>query len=359
MPKVLQLMVQAGESTAKVGDLIASELKGFQFINCYLHAGREGEVSLNLSSFMVSGVFRYFAALWIYLKLRQLQPDVILVHRFKCLHLGCLLSLLIRRPLIVVVHGVGDYDRGYRRRLLARALRRGARVVCVSEYVRSYIYSVLGAPAKSVSVIANSIDFAKVAGQCLPRPVAREQLGIVVPEGRMVIGFVGRLASVKGAQDFVQAAIQLKLANVQFVILGDGPLRPELEELVRVNGGQGNVSFLGFVRDAFTLLSALDLLVMPSRSEGFPLALLEAVASGVPVVASDIAVFREILGDSPFLYKAGDLEALVSRLKACIGLFNERLLADEGSSIATQVKADYPYSGFIAGYENLIRSVCQ
>ncbi|MBM7061185.1 glycosyltransferase [Pseudomonas sp. UL073] len=359
MPKVLQLMVQAGESTAKVGDLIASELKDFQFINCYLHAGRQGEVSLNLPSFLVSGVFRYLAALWIYLRLRHLMPEVILVHRFKCLHLGYLLSLLMRRSLIVVVHGVGDYDRGYRRRLLARALRRGGRVVCVSEYVRDYIYSVLGGSVEHVSVIPNSIDFAKVEKQCLSRFAAREQLGGLGAEGQMVIGFVGRLASVKGAPDFVEAALRLNASNVQFVIMGDGPLRPELEALVRDKGNPGNVRFCGFVRDAFTLVGALDLLVMPSRSEGFPLALLEAVASEVPVVASDIAVFREILGDSPFLYKAGDLEALVSRLEACIGLFHEQSLADAGLNIATQIKADYPYAGFIAGYEKLIRSVCR
>jgi glycosyltransferase involved in cell wall biosynthesis len=107
---------------------------------------------------------------------------------------------------------------------------------------------------------------------------------------RPLVGVVARLQPEKGVENFLRAAARVaaKFPEAHFVVAGDGPLRQELVALSEDLGLRERVRFLGFRSDASELMKSLDVLVVPSLTEGSPLATLEAMAAGVPVVASAV-----------------------------------------------------------------------
>jgi len=117
------------------------------------------------------------------------------------------------------------------------------------------------------------------------------------PTSRPLVGFVGRLESVKGPDIFVEMAGRCRI-DAGFVLVGGGSLAPELAARVAATGLTNRVAFLGEVPDAAPYIRQFDVLALPSRHEGLPLVLMEAVASEVPIVAFDVGGVREILHTS-------------------------------------------------------------
>ncbi len=112
--------------------------------------------------------------------------------------------------------------------------------------------------------------------------------------------FAGRLTAVKGIDLAVDAFLELPegLPPWRFLVAGDGPLRENLENRVRRAGMESKISFLGFQQDVFPLMARSSCLIFPSRVEGMPLVLSEAMAMGVPVLASDIEAVRGMVKES-------------------------------------------------------------
>ena len=129
----------------------------------------------------------------------------------------------------------------------------------------------------------------------MPRADARRALGL--PAEGTVIGWVGRLIPVKGADVFIRAARTLDIHNVTFSIVGDGAERARLESLAREEGTADRVRFHGTVPEAARYLSAFDVFVLSSRSEGTPVTLLEALAAKVPVVVTKVGGVPDVVGD--------------------------------------------------------------
>jgi glycosyltransferase involved in cell wall biosynthesis len=124
------------------------------------------------------------------------------------------------------------------------------------------------------------------------------------------VGHLGAFTKEKG-QDIAIAAAKL-LPDIQFILAGDGPLRDELRSVAT-----GNVEFPGFVENLAAFFNEIDLFVMPSRSEAWGLAALEAMAHGLPVIASDIQGLAEIVEPkcSGWLFPVGDAEALATHIR--------------------------------------------
>ena len=123
---------------------------------------------------------------------------------------------------------------------------------------------------------------------------ARRELGL--PSTGLVIGWVGRLIPVKGADVFLRAMARLKGLSMTVSVIGDGPERATLEAIARAEGLDDRVRFHGVVADAARLLSAYDVFVLSSRSEGTPITLLEAVAAKVPVVVTSVGGVPDVVG---------------------------------------------------------------
>lgn len=168
-------------------------------------------------------------------------------------------------------------------------------VVAVSQNVREKILknNVL---AEKVSLIANGLDISRF-NTVIDREGARESLAI--PRDSLVIGAVGRLSIEKGHRFLIEAAKPLvkDYPELQVIFVGDGPLKSELVQLSRRLGIEANVRFLGKVHNIPLILSLMDLFVLPSLSEGLPMALLEAMAAKVPVIASNVGDIPHVIRD--------------------------------------------------------------
>jgi glycosyltransferase involved in cell wall biosynthesis len=175
--------------------------------------------------------------------------------------------------------------------------------------------------ANRVTVIHNGIDPARVARM---RTVEERRRELGIPADATVIGSLGRLDRAKGYEYLLQAmALFLRqLNNTHVVIGGSGPLVGSLTDLANELGISKRVHFLGHVADPRMVLNALDIYVQPSLCEAFPIALLEASAAGLPVVASDVGGIPESVldGETGFVVPPKDPGSLAGSI--------EKLLAD-------------------------------
>ena len=220
-------------------------------------------------------------------------------------------------PVVSTRRNLG-YWQNRRERILLRVLDAGTRrFVANSEAVRRVVMETEKVAPERIEVIPNAVDAIRFRP---PREGEREatrvRLGLApdVP----VVGCVANLRPVKGHDTLLAAfaGVRAHLPSARLVLVGEGVeeerLRAQAEEL----GISGAVSFLGRRRDVAELMRAFDVVALASRSEGFSNALLEAMASGVPCVATDVGGNRELLEDGACgrLVPAGDAEALAAGL---------------------------------------------
>ena len=239
-------------------------------------------------------------ALWrLYRLCREQRYDVVIAHRFKPMNMLMLLNRLLRIPACIgVQHGIGDFDRGYRRWEARRLLTANWRVVGVSRAVRDYLVGCgAGFNANNTVQINNAIDIDRAESLQHPREQARSLLGLA--QDPFIFGAIGRLVPVKGHIHLIEAFAQVQSVypQSQLAIIGEGRMREELEAAIFRFGLEGKAHLLGAREDALQYVRAFDAFVMPSLSEGLPLALLEGMSGHLPVIGSDIDSLRPILED--------------------------------------------------------------
>ncbi len=172
-------------------------------------------------------------------------------------------------------------------------------IIAVSNSTRNFLLQMEKVPPQKVALIYNSVDLERFfPGSPELRQVCRQKFGL--SENAPVVLGVGRLHSQKNFTGFLEVAASLsqRLPEACFVIAGDGPDLTSLENLADRLGLANRVRFLGYVAHMRELYLASDVLFFPSLFEGTPMAVLEAMASGLPVVASQIDGTAEILTDN-------------------------------------------------------------
>ena len=230
---------------------------------------------------------------------RRLRADLIHSHLFGSAVRAGLVARIRGIPAVGTIHG--QVDLGARERFRALKLsivRRGLRgVVFVSEPLRQACLDSMRLDPRLTSVIPNGVD----AEQFTPGENAALRASWRLPVGAFVVGSVGRLQPVKGLETFLEAAAILKAASpdYRFVIVGDGGDRHtrDLTELRDSLGLADEVVFAGFRGDVDQVMKAFDVYALTSRSEGFSLTTIEAMASGLPVVATRCGGPEQILND--------------------------------------------------------------
>lgn len=169
------------------------------------------------------------------------------------------------------------------------------RYTCVSEKVRQSLCDLVGKSPEQFVVIPNSVNTNIFFPDTLQRKKQRDELG--VPPTTFLAGMVARFSPQKGHYYLIEAARVLKERNVggKFLLVGVGELEADIKAMVSRYGLEDTVIFYGQATEVHSVLQALDCFVLPSLWEGMPLALLEAMASGIPVIATEVAGTREVI----------------------------------------------------------------
>jgi glycosyltransferase involved in cell wall biosynthesis len=296
-------------------------------------------------------------ALWQLFRLcREQRYDVVIAHRFKPMNMLMLLNLWLRIPACIgVQHGIGDFDRGYRRWEARRLLTANWRVVGVSRAVRDYLVGCgAGFDAGNTVQINNAIDIDRAERLQHSREQARSLLGLA--QEPFIFGAIGRLVPVKGHIHLIEAFAQVLSVypQAQLAIIGEGRMRAELEAAIVGFGLEGKVHLLGAREDALQYVRAFDAFVMPSLSEGLPLALLEGMSGHLPVIGSDIDSLRPILEDcAGRIFPVGDAAALATQLGAVLNLDVEQRRA-EGERAYRYLRGAHAIEDFRLQYLQLI-----
>jgi glycosyltransferase involved in cell wall biosynthesis len=196
---------------------------------------------------------------------------------------------------VVIFHGVTRL-RSADKRLFDQFPAAQLTVTAVSQTLAGSLERDLHRP---VVVLRSAFDPAALRTAALSREQARSRLGLPL-EGSPVVGAVGRLVDGKGFACLLDAfaAATADQPDARLVIIGEGPARPGLEAHIEALGVRTKVSLPGHLPEAATLYRAFDWVAIPSKEEGLGLILQEAVLAGVPVLTSELAVFREQLGDA-------------------------------------------------------------
>jgi glycosyltransferase involved in cell wall biosynthesis len=249
------------------------------------------------------------------------HPDVIHVHAFT---IGFLVGLLKRKQAVVLLHEHGDIfsNNNLRRHLYNMILRRVVHLadayIAVSEATRRILVKTLLIENKAIRTIPNGVDVSLFACE---KKVTRIKSEMGIPESSLIIGTVGRLVKEKGIDNYLRAAalIRKKLPDVRFVVVGDGPCRHELSAMVADLGLGDSVSLLGMRDDVPELLTTFDLFLLTSNRESFGISLVEAMASGVPVLAFSVDGVPEIVDERcGVLLSPGDVEGLAEQAIALL-----------------------------------------
>jgi glycosyltransferase involved in cell wall biosynthesis len=232
--------------------------------------------------------------------------------------------------------------------LLTRSLHRH---VAVSRFVASRLRDRFGVPADRIVVIPNAVE---------PPPVvqadARLRAEIVGSDERIPLALtVARLDAQKGITHLVDAAALVP--DVVFAIAGEGPDRAALEARAVERGVASRVRFLGHRRDVPSLLALADLFVLPSLYEGFPLSVLEAMAAGVPVVATAIGGTDELVSsDTGTLVAPADPRSLAEGIRALLA--DREGAAQRAATARERVLTKHSTSAMVASmsalYERLL-----
>lgn len=271
--------------------------------------------------------------------LEQERPDAILIDGLGVARL--ILPLMRHLPetrVTVLFHGTTRL-RGKDVRLL-RGLAPGQLcLAAVSQTLARSMEQVLG---RSVQTLRIALDPSAFALDLLDRGQARRALALPDRPGR-VFGAVGRLVPSKGFEMLVKAFAQARQSqpDIRLVIMGDGEMKAQLQSRCDELGLGDSLLLCGYRSDVSRLYRAFDWLLIPSRSEGLGLVLQEGVMADVPVLCSDLSVFREQLGEAGCYIPVGDQTAWTRAIVACNGL-------DASATAAVQRRALAPEQAWLA-----------
>lgn len=287
--------------------------------------------------------------------LKEQRPDVLHTWLFAANSYGRL-AAGSHPPFKIVVSErcVDSWKSGWQLSLDRRLIARTTRLVGNSHSVADF-YRHLGVPNDKLAVVHNGIDLPAIPESA--RAAVRQQLGL--PTAAHVVGYIGRLARQKRLDDLIWAfeLIRVQQEQVYFVIAGDGPEREKLEQFTRKLQIGNRVKFLGHRDDAQSLLPAFDLFWLASDFEGLSNSIMEAMAAGLAVIASDIPPNRELVvhGETGYLAPVGDRVAFAQLAQRL--LLDRNLTAQFGSAGRNRIATQFSVQQMVDGYARLYREV--
>lgn len=250
---------------------------------------------------------------------RRLKPNV--VHTWNTVP-GMFGPLAARCPLVAGYYQINRCRPGWEWAIERRFARRAGRLVTNSEAVRGWCVQ-SGLPANRLTLIPSGVEAAR------PSDISREELlyKLGLPPNARLVGVVGQLIPEKRVKDLIWAADLLRVLHhdLRLLIIGDGPLRMQLEEYARLASDLEHIRFLGTGDDVWRIMPHLDALWNGSENVGPSATILEAMAAGVPVVASDTPSNRELVteGETGYLIPLGTRAGRAARARHTDRIFSD------------------------------------
>jgi glycosyltransferase involved in cell wall biosynthesis len=296
---------------------------------------------------------------WAFWRLRrhveQLRPDLVQTWLFAANAYGRAAGMACGVKHLVAGERCVDLWKGDLELMIDRWLaRRTDKIVAPSGGVRDY-YVGQGLAAERFAILPNGVP--PIASSTLTRPELLEQLQL--PQGSRLVGLVGRLWMQKRVKDAIWAADLLKVIrdDVHLLVIGDGPHR---QRLIRFRDNcqiPDKVHFLGHREDVLNLLPHFDVLWSTSMFEGQSNSVLEAMAAGVPVVATDIPGTRDLVvpGETGYLVPVGDRAGITRHTNRLLD--DPALAARLGQAGQQRVQREFSVEKMVQGYVELYRAI--
>ena len=261
-------------------------------------------------------------------------------------------------PLVTTLHGtdvtlVGAHEEFFQ--LTCLALRSSDRITAVSSALARDTEETFGTMGQSIEVIPNFIDpkaYFPVDGL---RARCREHFA---PNGEKILAHISNFREVKRVVDVVNIfALVEKVVPSRLLLVGDGPEMIRVEREVSRLGLEGKVQFLGKQESVQEILQMVDVFLLPSEQESFGLVALEAMACGVPVVASRVGGLPEVVqhGKTGYLAEVGDVQGMSEGVLKL--LTNDLRYKDFSKQAATWARETFPVERAVSGYEAIYESV--
>ena len=294
--------------------------------------------------------------------LRQERVDLVHAHQYTPFFYGMAARLLCPRPAVMFTeHGrhFPDYPRQKRIWANRLLLTKRDRVVGVGDAVRQALIDNEGISPQRVDVIYNGVDLHRFSGSSTTRADVRRELGVCDTD--TVILQVARLDYLKdhatAIRTFSRVLSQRK--NTWLVLVGEGPELAKIRALVEQSNLTQRVLFLGLRSDVDRLVSAADVFLLTSISEGIPVTLIEAMAAGVPIVSTNVGGVSEVVesGATGFLAQAGDDDALATHVMHLVTDGDlRRQMGMRGHERAWEMFSESQmHSGYLRLYEEMFR----
>ena len=249
---------------------------------------------------------------------RDEKVDIIHAHSRVSQVAGALVAKMTGVPYVTTCHGY------FKKRLRGIVDTWGEKVIAISDAVKTHLEADLGVREERIALIYSGVDINRFARDYFPDEIAMMKKALGLKDGP-VIGTIGRLSAIKGQKYFIEAMkdIVAKRPDAQALILGSGEEEAALKKMTKSLGIEGSVHFFSSCPDTHQFLSVMDVFVFPSIKEGLGIALLEALASRRPCVASRIGGIENIIdnGSNGLLVPVGDTGAISEEVV--------RLLEDE------------------------------
>jgi len=235
----------------------------------------------------------------------------------------------------------------------------------VAESARHLLVQLIGIKKHKIEIVRNGVDtelFSPIGSQ---EERKRLRISLDFPENGFLIGCVAALRPVKDHKGLVEAfasAISNKPSvntnkDIYLILVGDGPLASELKMLSRQLGVEDRMIFLARRNDVDKILQSLDVFVLNSKTEGMSYAVLEAMSSGLPIIATNVGANTELIrhGVEGYLYRPGDLKSLTKYMTEGIG-DRDRLLK-MGRAARQNIVGFYSVEKMVSSYKDLYEAV--
>ena len=292
--------------------------------------------------------------------IKQLKPDIVYAHSSKAGAFARIADLGLNNKVIYNPHGWAfNMQQSAKKKEMYRWVEKISahfcdKIVCISDAERESALREKICKPNKLQVIYNGIDLEEIEKTA---PMSRAQLGI--PEGAFVIGMVGRLSKQKAPDTFVKAAklIKEKIPNAFFLMVGDGELRDQIENLISQYDLGSSFLITGWVDNSTAYMKIMNVGMLLSRWEGFGLVLPEYMACGIPIVATNVDAIPNIVKDGVNGMLVNK-DSFVGVQKVCTGLKNDtelkdRIIASAKSMVKNKFGAKRVAKESIELYKNL------